>query len=156
MQIETKEIIKKEYVNSYVAIDGSRFNSEAECKKYEESAKMVLYTKYKPLIICRKTEEEIYNTGSCEYEIDIIKINTVEDIDILTQLYYLYNTHSSARTEENMQKIRTKVTNYYNNGDIVFIGRGCGYDNYDNFCFINSLQEVINHLNKVVTENETN
>ena len=150
------EKTKVEVTYEYEAMDGSIFKSKEECKKYEESAKMVLYTKYKPLVICRKTEEEIYNAGSCEYEIDIIKINTVEDIDILMQLYYLYNTHSSARTEENMQKIRTKVTNYYNNGDIVFIGRGCGYDNYDNFCFINSLQEVINHLNKVVTENETN
>ena len=49
MQIETKEIIKKEYVNSYVAIDGSRFNSEVECKKYEESALFAVSKKLKKL-----------------------------------------------------------------------------------------------------------
>ena len=156
MEEKRREIIKKEYITEYVAYDGTVFTCKEECKKYEGSAEAVLYTKYKPLVICRKSECEIYDTGSEEYEIDIIKINDIKDIDILMQLYYIHNNYPSARSEEKMQEIKTKLTTYFNNGDIIFVGRGCGYDKYDQFCFINSLQEVINHITKTCTEHEAN
>lgn len=152
MEERRLEFIKKEYITEYVAYDGAVFTCKEECEKYEESAEAVLYTKYKPLVMYRKSEYEIYNTGSDEYEIDIIKINDIEDIDILMQLYYIYNKYTSARSEERMQEIKTKLTTYFNNGDIIFIGRGCGCDKYDQFCFINSLKEVINHITEACNE----
>jgi hypothetical protein len=150
MQIETKEIIKKEYVNSYVAIDGSRFNSEAECKKYEESAKMVTYSKYSPSVIFRKSEYEIYGAGSDEYEIDIIKINCHEDIDILLHMYSLY--HPKYNKDDIAQK-RVQLEKWY--GEIVLIGRGCGYDNYDSFEFIGTMNDIIDHIKEACNEEES-
>ena len=149
MQIETKEIIKKEYVNSYVAIDGSRFNSENECKKYEESAKMVAYSKYLPLVIYRKSEYEIYGTGSDEYEIDIIKIKQIEDIDTILHIYSLY--HPSYNKDTIAQE-RIRLEKWFSDGEVLFIGRGCGYDNYDCFEFIGTMNEVINHIIKACNE----
>lgn len=151
MQIETKEIIKKEYVNSYIAIDGSRFNSEVECKKYEESASMVAYSKYKPLISFRKSEYEIYGAGSDEYEIDIIKIKQTEDIDTLLHMYSLY--HPSYNKDAITQE-RVRLEKWFSDGEVVFIGRGCGYDNYDSFEFIGTMNEAINHIKKACNENE--
>lgn len=155
MKENTREIIKKEYVTEYVAYDGVVFKSKEECEKYEESAEMVLYTKYKPLVITRKTEDEIYNVGSCEYEIDVIKISKEEDIETLMRLYYIYNNYSSARTEERMQETRTRLTTYFNNEDIILVGRGCGYDKYDQFCFIGFLQEVINRITKMCNDKDS-
>jgi hypothetical protein len=151
MQIETREIIKKEYVNSYVAIVGSRFNSEVECKKYEESASMVAYSKYKPFISVRKSQYEIYGAGSDEYEIDIVKINCYEDIDTILHMYSLY--HPSYNKDTIAQE-RIRLNKWFSDGEIVFIGRGCGYDNYDSFEFIGTMNDVINHIKKACNENE--
>lgn len=152
MQIETKEIIKKEYVNSYVAIDGSRFNSEVECKKYEESASMVAYSKYKPLILFRKSEYEIYGAGSEEYEIDIVKSNQLEDIDILLHMYSLY--HPSYNKDTIAQE-RIRLEKWFSDGEVLFIGRGCGFDRYDSFEFIGTMNDVINHIKKACNEEES-
>lgn len=149
MQIETKEIIKKEYINSYVAIDGSRFNSEAECKKYEKSAKIVAYSKYLPLVIFRKSEYEIYGAGSEEYEIDIIKIEQFEDIDTILQLYSLYHPYRDGR---DVLQERDRLNKWFDDREIVFIGRGCGYDNYDGFEFIGTMNDIINHIIKACNE----
>ena len=133
----------------YEAIDGILFKSKEECQKYEESAKMVTYSKYLPLVISRKSEYEIYNTGSEEYEIDIIKINQLEDIDIILQLYSLYHPY---RDGKDILQERDKLNKWFGDREIVFIGRGCGYDNYDCFDFIGTMNSVINHIIKACNE----
>ena len=69
-----EEIIKKEYKITYEAIDGVLFNSAEECAKYEQSANMVLYAKYKPLVLASLTEYELCGTGSEEYTIDTVRL----------------------------------------------------------------------------------
>lgn len=152
MKVETREILKKEYINNYIAIDGTRFTTEDECKKYEQSAKMTVYSKYQPLVISRKSEYEIYGTGSDEYEIDIIKIKQSEDIDTLIQLYSLYHP---TRNEKDVLMERENLINWFSDKEIVFIGRGCGYDNYDCFEFIGTMNSVINHIKKACNEEES-
>lgn len=149
MRIETKKIIKKEYVKSYVAIDGARFNSEVECKKYEESASMVAYSKYEPLISFKKSEYEIYNVGSDEYEIDIVKIKQTEDIDILLHMYSLYHP---GYNKDAIAQERVLLEKWFSDGEVVFVGRGCRYDNYDCFEFIGTMNEAINHIKKACNE----
>lgn len=38
MRKETKEIIHKEYKDIFIAVDGTEFDTEEECKKYEKTA----------------------------------------------------------------------------------------------------------------------
>jgi hypothetical protein len=99
------EKINVQVTYDYEAIDGVIFKSKEECEKYEESAKMVAYSKYLPLVISRKSEFAIYNTGSEEYAIDIIKITELEDIDIILQLYSLYHPY---RDEKDILQERDK------------------------------------------------
>jgi hypothetical protein len=141
--METKEIINTTKSYEYVAIDGTIFKDRAECEKYEESAKMMLYSKYQPLVIHRKSEEELYGTGSCEYEIDIVKIKEHKDIDTLIQLYCLYNNRKN--TEE-VTNERSRLGQWWANQDTLFIGRGCAYDNYDCFYFIGTMENTIEHI----------
>ena len=143
------EKTKVEVIYEYEAMDGSIFKSKEECKKYEESATMVVYSKYKPLVIARKKEYAIYQTGSDEYEIDIIKIKQTEDIDTLLHMYSLY--HPSYNKDDIAQE-RIRLEKWFSDGEIVFIGRGCGYDNYDSFEFIGTMNEVINHIIKACNE----
>ena len=67
------EIEKVTKVTHYEAIDGTTFTTEEECVKYEDTAKCVLLTKYKPLVKRTASECDIFNTGSDEYMIDILQ-----------------------------------------------------------------------------------
>lgn len=139
-----KEIQKIEYITQYEAIDGTKFNTAEECRRYEDSAEAVLLARYKPLVVTRKSEETLFNVGSCEYEIDVVK-PTEEEIDTILQLIALFNSHYD---NEKLQEYRIMLNKALENDDFILIGRGCGYDHYDSFYIIDSLTDFINKIVK--------
>lgn len=139
-----QEIQKVEYVTKYEATDGTLFDDANECRKYENSARAVLLTRYKTLVFNRFCEEDLFGVGSCDYDIDIVKVTDPEDIDLVLQLLILYNPHIG-KDQERLASYRKQLNTAMEDDDIVFIGRG--YDNDDNFYIMGSL---INFLNKIV------
>ena len=142
------EIEKVTKVTHYEAIDGTTFTTEEECVKYEDTAKCVLLTKYKPLVKRTASECDIFNTGSDEYMIDILQyLSSESDIDILIQLHRLY---CSGRNFNDgfYDKMRSKLEKCLKNRDIVLIGRGTEYDGYDNFYILTTLQDITDNITK--------
>ena len=145
--------IKKEKKSTYIytvyqAVDGTEFNSEEECQKYEGTAKCLLLTKYKPLVKRTASECDIFNTGSDEYMIDILQyLSSESDIDILIQLNRLY--HSDRKLDDDFyDNMRSKLEKCLKNRDIVLIGRGTKYDGYDNFYILTTLQWITDNITK--------
>ena len=142
------EIEKVTKVTRYEAIDGTTFTTEEECVKYEDTAKCVLLTKYKPLIKRTASECDIFNTGSDEYMIDILQyLSSESDIDILIQLHKLY-CNSRNFNDDFYNKMRIKLEKCLKNRDIVLIGRGTEYDGYDNFYILTTLQDITDNITK--------
>ena len=142
------EIEKVTKVTRYEAIDGTTFTTEEECVKYEDTAKCVLLTKYKPLIKRTASECDIFNTGSDEYMIDILQyLSSESDIDILIQLHKLYCS-SRNFNDDFYNKMRSKLEKCLKNRDIVLIGRGTEYDGYDNFYILTTLQDITDNITK--------
>ena len=142
------EIEKVTKVTRYEAIDGTTFTTEEECVKYEDTAKCVLLTKYKPLIKRTASECDIFNTGSDEYMIDILQyLSSESDIDILIQLHKLYCS-SRNFNDDFYDKMRIKLEKCLKNRDIVLIGRGTEYDGYDTFYIFTTLQEITDNITK--------
>ena len=142
------EIEKVTKVTRYEAIDGTTFTTEEECVKYEDTAKCVLLTKYKPLVKRTASECDIFNTGSDEYMIDILQyLSSESDIDILIQLHKLYCS-SRKFNDDFYNKMRSKLEKCLKNRDIVLIGRGTEYDGYDNFYILTTLQDIIDNITK--------
>ena len=145
--------IKKEKKSTYIytvyqAVDGTEFNSEEECQKYEGTAKCLLLTKYKPLVKRTASEYDIFNTGSDEYMIDILQyLSSESDIDILIQLHKLYCS-SRKFNDDFYDKMRSKLEKCLKNRDIVLIGRGTEYDGYDNFYILTTLQDITDNITK--------
>lgn len=145
--------IKKEKKSTYIytvyqAVDGTEFNSEEECQKYEGTAKCLLLTKYKPLVKRTASESDIFNTGSDEYMIDILQyLSSESDIDILIQLHKLYCSGRNFN-DDFYNKMRSKLEKCLKNRDIVLIGRGTEYDGYDNFYILTTLQDITNNITK--------
>lgn len=145
-----KELIretKSTYI-VYQAPDGTEFNSKEECKKYEDTAKCLLLTKYRPLVKKTVTEYDIFNTGSDEYMLDIIQcLRDEADIDVLIQLHRLYNS-SRNNNDDFYNNLRSKLEKCFEDKDIIIIGRGTEYDGYDQFFILTTLQEISNKIAK--------
>lgn len=88
-----KQIVEKYEV--FVAEDGTEFKEEAECKKYEESAKGVLSAKYHPLIVGTTNEFGIFGTGSEDDAVELVKVVSDADADICMQMYFLFNPYQA-------------------------------------------------------------
>ena len=147
-----KEVQKeiKKHITVYEAVDGTEFKSKEECKKYEESAECVLMAKYNKLVLRSGSEFDIFNIGSEEETIDIIKINSLSDIDTILKLVALHSS-SVARNPEWLQRIESRLTDAYNSNSLVIIGRG-----YEGDCFY--LSTTFNEIEKTITKisNEVN
>lgn len=139
-----QEVQKVEYVTKYEATDGTLFDDADECRKYENSARAVLLTRYKTLVINKFCEEDLFGVGSCDYGIDIVNVTDSEEIDLVLQLLILYNPHIG-KDQERLASYRKQLNTAMEDDDVVFIGRG--YDDDDNFYIMDSL---INFLNKIV------
>ncbi len=142
----TKE--KKSTYTVYQAIDGTEFNSKEECQKYEDTAKCLLLTKYKPLVKRTTSEYDIFNTGSDEYMIDILQyLSSESDIDILIQLNRLYCSGRKLN-DDFYDNMRSKLEKCLKNKDVILIGRGTEYDGYDNFYILTTIQEIIDNITR--------
>lgn len=143
-----KEVIKekKSTYTVYQAIDGTEFNNREECQKYEDTAKCLLLTKYKPLVKRTVNEYDIFNTGSDEYTIDILyPLATESSINTLIQLCRLYNGERETGYYDNM---KNKLEEYLKTKDTILIGRGSEYEGYDNFFILTTLQEISNKITR--------
>ncbi len=145
-----KEVIKekKSTYTVYQAIDGTEFNSKEECQKYEDTAKCLLLTKYKPLIKRTDSEYNIFNTGSDEYMVDILyPLATESDINTLIQLCRLYGNYKKY-SDDYYSNIRSRLEECLKTKDTILIGRGTEYDGLDSFFVLTTLQEISNKIAK--------
>lgn len=142
----TKE--KKSTYTVYQAMDGVEFNSKEECQKYEDTAKCLLLTRYKPLVKRTTSEYDIFNTGSDEYMIDILHhLSSESDIDILIQLTILY--YGGRKPNDDFyDNMRSKLEKCLKNRDAILIGRGTECDGYDSFYIFTTLQEIIDNITR--------
>ena len=81
---EIKRTRTVEEVVGYEASDGTRFNNQEECKKYEETAKGVIFNEFKRLIIGEPFGEctiwSDYGYGSDEFQLAVIEIKNADDL----------------------------------------------------------------------------
>lgn len=147
--METIEVYVVRKCTKYKAIDGTVFVTKAECEKYEESAKCVLVAKYNKLVVKSCSESGIFGCiGSEEETINIVKINSLSDIDIILKLLALHYPNAAKDTEW-MQRKEDILTDAYNSNSLVVIGRG-----YEGDCFYLSttFNEIIKTLTKISNE----
>ena len=130
-----KEI--KSYKTIYVANDGTEFSSEEECKKYDESAKGIIFSRYNKLILCKTDEYALYYD---EHEIDIVKPTCERDKDTIMQMYWYIHELSS---EDSIKEQEDYIDRAIKEDDVVFMDWNCDHD----WCWIigtrNSLKENI-------------
>lgn len=89
-EVRRTETIEKLVRIEYIAEDGSKFRSEEECKKYEESALFAVSQKLKRLTKDRQvSQEDINDNFPCDNMAEIFDIQTERDLENLRRYLYL-------------------------------------------------------------------
>lgn len=93
MTTKEVEIKRVEKTICYVATDGTEFSNCDECKKYEESALGVMRAKIQDLITGTTVGSPVsswdLHGGEDEHDVIAIKMNTMDDLDIVMQWFLL-------------------------------------------------------------------
>ena len=92
---EIKETVERVVRVEYVAEDGTSFNNEEECKKYEESALFIVSNKLKRLTKKWTSQYSLYEHND-EEELEIFDVQTEEDLENLRRYLYLKATKNGA------------------------------------------------------------
>lgn len=142
-----EELIHKTYVTKYEANDGTIFTTSEECQKYENSARAALLAKYKELEIKMISEYNLFGVGSDEYYLSIVKLKDELDVDLLTQLYCLFNPQHR-NDESRIKEARNTFRKAVKTGDFLIINRGCEYDHFDAFWIFGLLTDTLNSVVK--------
>lgn len=156
METIKKERVHKEFYEIYVANDGTEFNDKEECKKYEESAHCVLFTKYNKLVVESKDEWSFFGFGSDESMYDAVRVPDNDAADLILQIDALCNPQYYKKDAcENYVKWRNEhieqVRRAQNEGDLLFIGRGWEGNQNDFYIYHtrNAYIDVLNNIGKV-------
>ena len=86
---EIKKTVEEIVGVEYIAEDGTIFNNEEECKKYEKSALFVVSNKLKRLTTKETYINDFNDEGFCDCELEIFDIQTEEDLNNLRRYLYL-------------------------------------------------------------------
>ena len=84
----------------YEAIDGTLFSNEEECRKYEKSAKVVLYGMIKDKVVGITTPDDLCGIGY-DNPLYIYKVDSMETLELLNRYIYL-KTEKECLLNENM------------------------------------------------------
>ena len=146
---EIREEVKT-YNIKYKATDGCVFNSKEECEKYENTAKVVLKSKFKKLVLSETSEYNLFDVGSDENLVYVVKMHSAADADTVKQLYLACNDWL-LKQDSNKEYINRNfgtIDKAFKEDDILFVG-----ENYDGDIYIiNSRISVIEFLNKLDKE----
>jgi len=118
----------------YEALDGTRFISESECRKYEESALGVLLGKMSKFSINNEIESEWFDCND-ENKYKCVLPATEEHIDILNQIWKCFSGSNKDDLKFSQSDINTPV--------LVGYRFCCSYE-LDSVWFVKLVDEIAN------------
>lgn len=148
MEKITKE--KTTFCTVYKAFDGKEFNTEEECRKYENSAFGVISARYADIPKVITNEYALLNGfGSEENNVEVVKVRNDSDINAILQMYIHYNYTTSSNVEcprelEILNKCREENI-------CAVIGRGYDDDSFWIFGTYNKLYEGLDKIKEEIT-----
>lgn len=128
--------IKKErkiYDIFYEAVDGTAFISEEECRKYEESARIIMWPRFSKLVIATSNEYDLFGVGSDECTVYVIKVSSQKDVDTVLHYYTLVDNWLISTEDKGasiINKLSKQLEAALSSNGIIYIGKNYEDDLY--------------------------
>lgn len=146
---EIKKEVKREVVDTiieYYAYDGTKFDSEEECKKYESTVVCLVNYKVNDCRVGESDDAWKLMGGYEDHSVVAFKPKCESDVDSLCRLILINSPRLSKDTHNAVRDMYFKtIKDAYKNNDVVLFGVNCDGDYY----FINSRQNIIDNLMKL-------
>ena len=127
----------------YEATDGTVFNSQEECRKYENSAFGVLRGRVSTLIVGKKANAWDLMGGYDDNVVVAVAMSKEEDVNTVLQMLYLESPHLMDEAyESRRKKMEATIFKAYEEKDVILLGINCE----DEYYFINSRNNIVNKL----------
>ena len=125
---EIKEEIKREITDTHIhyeAVDGTRFTSQSECEKYENTAIGVLMARVKEFMIADEetADGDWLEDGSDNLHKTLVP-KTLRDIDTLNQLWFLFGGKSKQEPMFSKEDLNTVIImgyRWYKEGEFDWV-----------------------------------
>lgn len=149
-QVKTEKI---SYDIKWEAIDGTQFTNEEECRKYESSARMVLWKRFNDCVIHTDTEYDLLNVGSDECTVYAVKMPTTRERDCVAQLWALDNSWAINKEDSSYRdEAFSYIDQAYKQEDVLLVGENCDGEIY----IIGTRQTIIERLVNLDEKGEPN
>ena len=154
MKTIQKERVKKEYYDVYVAEDGTEFRDKEECMKYDESARCVLNSVLRKIMVKSSVEDAILGFGSCDITVEVYKPKDENDKRLLMQMYLLVNDYlKDEQYKDQIDRASSLIDRAINEDDYIIVGKGYD-DTY--FWFYGTRNSMKVMLDKFCTPKDDN
>lgn len=143
MKKERKEIIRREYKDIYIAIDGEEFASEEECKKYEETATCVINAAFERLAFGNKAynvSEDWYIFG-CEEDLGCVSITDEHDLHDFNMFLQYHDAGPAGKLWSDGVRGTIQL-----GPEVIGTIQVVGVDSIDNFYAYGSIEELKTYL----------
>lgn len=130
-----ENIVMVRKVDGYIAVDGMWFPTKEECKSYESSAKMVLFTRLKSKIVGKSTADNLFLEGLEENDVYIFKIDSMETLELFNRFIVVCSGDEDEKEllgEEMVGKEIIATWDYY----------------HEVFCVHGTIEDVISTISK--------
>lgn len=135
----------------YEAADGTRFNDQEECRKYENSAMGVVKSKIKSLVVEEGLDAWELMGGYDDHSVTAVKLTKPAHADLLKQFMLLLHPYYNDDTHKHVRdKVFNTIDCAYRNKDILLLGVNCDGEYY----FINSRGNIVDNLNNIGKEKD--
>lgn len=114
----------KTYVKKYVAIDGTEFNDREECIKYENSAKVILKSKFLKLVV-KETDAWNLLYGNQDTIVYYIQFREEKDIDTLIQYMCMVDGWLANVSQSEIDKLYEQARKAFNNAEPLLVSEDC-------------------------------
>jgi len=107
-ELKRTETITREITTGWEASDGKVFNTEEECKKYEQSAECVCFEAAKKYRLGKCDEMDFFEFGSCDCEVEFFTVPDMEAAKVIAQ-YVLIHTNDKKLVDKVISRIGKRL-----------------------------------------------
>lgn len=131
MEIKRNEIVEKRVVESYVAADGTEFDSQDECREYEKTHVCAIKARLHEMALAEDTECNMYDgSGTDETLVYVVIPKNEEELRFVRQALSI--NHS-----KNAEKVSGKDI-----GRVLLIGFTYG----DEYVYVTKLDDLVSKI----------